>query len=189
LSGVPEAPSPAGIEASTSSFHDELVERATVVDGHADILGMLAERGVLQRGAAALADPFRAIGVTKVAGLEARGFIFAAAAALELSAGFVAIRKPGSIHPGPKEQVVTGPSWRGNEVTLVVQRAAIADGDRVLLVDDWAETGNQALGARLLIEACGGTYVGLSLLVDQLDNDTRERLAPVYSVVTASEFR
>ena len=172
-----------------SPFHDELVERARVIDGHADLLGMVSVPGVLGRAAAALAQPFATAGVDKVAGLEARGFIFGSSTALELGAGFVPIRKPGGIHPGEKASIVSAPDWRGRGVALQVQRDAIADGERVLLVDDWAETGSQALAARRLIEECGGRWAGLSLLVDQLQDDVRERLAPVASVADAEEFR
>jgi adenine phosphoribosyltransferase len=173
----------------TSPFHDELVGRATVIDGHADVLGMFVESGVLARAGAALAAPFASGRITKVAGLEARGFILGAAVALELDAGFVAVRKPGGIHPGPKASVVTKPSWRGQAVTLQVQRAAIARGDRVLVVDDWAETGSQAVAAKQLIEECGGVYAGLTMLVDQLSAELRKELAPVAAVADASEFR
>lgn len=170
-------------------FHDELLARVQVIDGHADVLGAVADAGLLARAAAALAAPFSAAGVTKVAGLEARGFIFGSAAALQLGAGFVPIRKPGGIHPGPKARVVTEPSWRGDRVTLEVQRAAIRPGDRVLLVDDWAETGSQAVAAKQLIDECGGEYLGLSLLVDQLTDEKRAVLAPVRTVADAAEFR
>jgi adenine phosphoribosyltransferase len=169
-------------------FHDELLAGVQVIDGHADVLGVVADAGLLARAAAALAAPFSAAGVTKVAGLEARGFIFGSAAALRLGAGFVPVRKPGGIHPGPKARVVTEPSWRGDRVTLEVQRAAITPGDRVLVIDDWAETGAQAVAAKQLIEECGGVYVGLSLLVDQLADETRAALAPVTTVADAAEF-
>jgi adenine phosphoribosyltransferase len=172
-----------------SPFHDELVARARLIDGHADVLGLFADAGVLRRAGVALAAPFAGDRIAKVAGLEARGFILGAAVALELDAGFVAVRKPGSIHPGPKASVVTAPSWRGHRVTLAVQRAAIRAGERVLLVDDWAETGSQALAAKQLIEECGGEYAGLSMLVDQLSDDTRNALAPVFAVADAAEFR
>jgi adenine phosphoribosyltransferase len=99
------------------------------------------------------------------------------------------VRKPGGIHPGLKARIVTAPSWRGESVTLEVQRGAIHPGDRVLLVDDWAETGAQAVAARQLIEECGGEYVGLSLLVDQLPDEVRADLAPVATVADAAEFR
>lgn len=172
-----------------SAFHDELVARVAIIDGHADVLGAVADARMLRRCAQALAAPFADADVSKVAGLEARGFIFGVATALELGAGFVPVRKPGGIHPGPKAKLVTAPSWRGESVTLEVQRAAISPDDRVLLVDDWAETGAQALAAKQLIEECGGRYIGLSLLVDQLENETRAALAPVATVADAAEFR
>jgi adenine phosphoribosyltransferase len=150
---------------------------------------MLADAGVLRRATSALAATLADVGATKVAALEARGFLFAAGVAIELGLGLVPIRKPGSIHPGEKERVVTRPDWRGREVTLAVQRSALEPRDRVALVDDWAETGSQALGARRLIEACGATYVGLSLLVDQLADDVRDQLAPVFAVADAAELR
>jgi adenine/guanine phosphoribosyltransferase-like PRPP-binding protein len=75
----------------SSPFHDELVERAVVIDGHADLLGMLADGGVLRRAVSALAAPLADVGPTKVAGLEARGFIFSAGVAIELGVGLVPI--------------------------------------------------------------------------------------------------
>lgn len=105
------------------------------------------------------------------------------AVALELAAGFVAIRKAGAIHPGPKAVVRAAADWRGNEPELVLQRAALRDGDRVLLADDWIETGSQALAARKLIEECGGRWAGLSVLVDQSRPAIRRRLEPVAAVV------
>src|SRR5262245_22057826 len=149
-------------------------------------MGLFAEPGLLARAAAAVADPFRGAGIEKVAGIEARGFVLGTSVALELGAGFVAIRKEGSIHPGPKAELKAQPDWRGNEVVLRLQRHAVEPGDAVLLVDDWAETGSKALTARRLIEECGGRYAGLSLLVDQLATDVREQLEPVAFVALAS---
>lgn len=61
------------------------------------------------------------------------------------------------MHPGPKAVRRAAPGWREQEHELSVQRAALRAADRVLLVDDWAENGNQALAARELIEECGAT--------------------------------
>jgi adenine phosphoribosyltransferase len=72
---------------------------------------------------------------------------------------------------------------------LRLQRHVISQDDAVLLVDDWAETGSVALTARRLIETCGGRYVGLALLVDQLDPDIRTALAPVAAAALAEEVR
>jgi hypothetical protein len=98
-----------------SAIHDELVERFRYFDGHSDTLGLFADPGFLRRAAAGVAAPFREKVVDKVAGIEARGFVLATAAALELVVGFVAIRKPGSIHPGPKVELGAPPDWRGLE--------------------------------------------------------------------------
>jgi adenine phosphoribosyltransferase len=173
----------------SSGLHDELVASLRYFDGHSDTLGLFADAGFLERVGRALAAPFRDAGVQKVVGIEARGFVLATAVALELGAGFVAIRKPGGVHPGPKAELTAAPDWRGRVEALRLQRHAIAGGDAVLLVDDWAETGSKALAARRLIEGCGGRYVGLSLLVDQLPEHVRDELSPVAAVALAEEVR
>jgi adenine phosphoribosyltransferase len=172
-----------------TAFHDELVAGLQYFEGHSDTLGLFADGGCLRRAAAAVAHPFRDRAIQKVVGIEARGFVLASCVALELEAGFVAIRKPGSIHPGPKVELDAPPDWRGLETTLRLQRHVIATGDRVLVVDDWAETGSKALTARRLIEACAGVYAGLSLLVDQLPDAVRDELQPVAAVALAEELR
>jgi adenine phosphoribosyltransferase len=170
-----------------SELHDELIARLRYYDGHSDTLGLFADGVFLRRAASALADPFRDADVQKVAGIEARGFILATAVALELGAGLIAIRKKGPVHPGAKAELTAPPDWRGNEEVLRLQRHVVEPGERVLVVDDWAETGSKAATARRLIESCGGVYLGLSLLVDQLANAKREELAPVSSVAFAEE--
>jgi adenine phosphoribosyltransferase len=172
-----------------ASLHDELVARLQYFDGHSDTLGLFVDGGFLRRAAAAVADPFRETGVQKVAGIEARGFVLAACVALELDAGFVAIRKPGSMHPGPKAELTAPKDWRGNETVLRLQRHVVGAGEQVLVVDDWAETGSKALTARRLIEECGGEYAGLSLLVDQLPHEIRTELEPVATVAFADQLR
>lgn len=175
--------------ALVSAFHRELVERLRFFDGHSDTLGFFADGALLKQAAEAVAAPYRGQRVQKVAGIEGRGFVLATAVALELEVGFAAIRKPGSIHPGPKVELTAPPDWRGRETLLRLQRHVIAPDENVLLVDDWAETGSKALTARRMIEACGGRYVGLSLLVDQLTAERRKELAPVAAVALASELR
>ena len=171
-----------------AAFKDDFLARFRWIDGHADMLGLFADTGFLARAVEVVAAPFRKRGITKVAAVEARGFVLGAGVALELGAGFAGIRKSGSIHPGSKAERTTEPDWRGHEHTLRVQRAALGLDDLVLLVDDWAETGSQATAARALIEDCGAAYAGLSLLVDELSDDTRARLAPVQAVVSGAEL-
>jgi adenine phosphoribosyltransferase len=164
-------------------FAETFLERFRWIGGHADVLGLLADGAFLAGAATALAEPFREAGITKVAGVEARGFVLATAVALDLGVGFVAIRKAGAIHPGPKATLRADVDWRGNELELVVQRAALTSTDRVLLADDWIETGSQALAARQLIEECGAAWAGLTVLVDQSEPAVRSRLEPLAAVV------
>jgi adenine phosphoribosyltransferase len=104
----------------------------------------------------------------KVAGIEGRGFILGAPVAVTLGAGFVACRKEGSLFPGPKLERETEPDYRGNKHRFRLRRNSVGPGDRVLLVDDWCETGNQARAAKGMIEECGGYLIGVSVIVDQL---------------------
>lgn len=167
---------------------DLLLARFRWIEGHADLAGLLADAGLFAALVAALAQPFRVLRVSKVAAVEARGLALGAPVALELGVGFVLIRKPGSIHPGAKAEAETGVDWRGRRTTLRVQRATLGSGDRVLLVDDWAETGSQAVTARELVEACGAAYAGLSLVVDELTDARRAQLEPVRAIVRADEL-
>jgi adenine phosphoribosyltransferase len=162
---------------------DRLVERFEWVEGHADVWRLFSDAVVLRELVAALGAPFAAEGVTKVAGVESRGFILGAAVAAHIGVGFVAIRKAGGLFPGAKIERQTAPDYRGLENVLRLQRAAVSSNDRVLLVDDWVEIGSQALTAKALIEEAGAAYAGCSVIVDDTDSDVRRRLAPFAALV------
>jgi adenine phosphoribosyltransferase len=134
-----------------------------------------------------LAAPF-AGRVDKVAGIESRGFLLGAAVAAELRVGFVAIRKSDGLYPGETLSEFTSADYRGRRHTFRLQRAAVADGERVGLVDDWFETGSQGLIARQLVERAGASYVGASIIVNQLSAERRRALAPCHSLVDAREL-
>ena len=133
----------------------------------------------------ALAGPFRRANITQVAGIEARGFILGGAVARELEAGFVAIRKDSGVFPGQKLTRVTASDYRGNSSLLRLQRASVSPADRVLLVDDWIETGSQAAAARALVEEAGAKFVGVSVIVDQLPRDSTPMLGTFAAVIRA----
>jgi adenine phosphoribosyltransferase len=134
----------------------------------------------------ALGAPYRSEAVSLVAGIEARGFLLAGAVAVGLGAGALPIRKDGGLFPGEKLSRVAPPGYRGTAANLRVQRRPICPDDRVLLVDDWAETGSQALTARAMVCELGATFVGTSLIVDQLDSTARARLGLVSAILPAS---
>ena len=167
----------------SAEFHREnLLSQFAWVGGHADVWRWFDDTETLRAIAAALVEPFRG-DATKIAGIESRGFILGVACALELDVGFVPIRKGVGVFPGPKATVETGADYRGERQTLRLQRAALSVSDRVLLVDDWIETGSQAEGGRALVEKCGATFLGVAAIVDQLAPERRQRLSPVHTLL------
>ena len=158
--------------------------RIEFVDGHADVWRLFDDAEQLRELAEALVEPFRGE-VTKVAGIESRGFILGTAAALALGVGFVPVRKADGLFPGPKAVAETGIDYRGNRHILRVQRAALAEGDRVLLVDDWIETGSQASAATRLVEDCGARLVGIATVVTEISPEAAGGLGRLHALVTA----
>lgn len=158
------------------------------VDGHADIWRLFSDHEVFHSVVAELGAMVRRPSATKVAGIESRGSILGGAVALQAGIGFVPIRKEAGRLPGAKVIVRAAADYRGQQHLLRVQAQSIGAGDRVVLVDDWAERGGQAAAARQLIEACGGTWAGAALVVDQLPPSIRTELQPVEHIVTADEL-
>jgi adenine phosphoribosyltransferase len=164
---------------------EDLAERMRDGDGRADIWRAFGDRELFARTVAALAVPFRGERYTRIAGIEGRGFVLGGAMAAHTGAGFVAIRKQDGWLPGEVLERVTEPDWQGRTHALRLQREALGPEDRVVLVDDWYETGAQALAARELIEATGATMLGMSIVVDDLSDDVRARLGRLHSLLRA----
>ena len=168
------------------SLAEELAERIRGgEDGRSDVWRAFADRELFARTVAALAAPLRGERYTKVAAVEARGFVLGGAVAAHTGAGFVAVRKGDGWLPGDLAERVTEPDWQGRTHSLKLQRGALSEGDRVVLVDDWFETGAQALAARALIEETGATLVGMSVVVDDLPDDVRGRLGRLHALLRA----
>jgi adenine phosphoribosyltransferase len=132
----------------------DLVEKFQWVDGHADLWPWFSDADLFARIIQALAAPFASRGITKVVSIESRAFLLAGAVARELRAGAVPIRKRGAVFPGPHYSRTTSPDWQGRHLELLLQRQSLRSTDRLLLVDDWIETGGQVVAAiDLVIEA------------------------------------
>ncbi len=155
--------------------------------GHADVWRVFADADALAAVVNGLVDPWREERITQVVGVESRGFLLGSAVAVALGAGFVAVRKAGTLFPGPTASVQVGGDYRGHRHLLRIQQQVLTTQDRVLLVDDRAEHGSQARAARALVESCQAHFVGVALLVDQLEGDVRAALGRVTSVVRADE--
>jgi len=121
-----------------------------------------------------LAEPYRGRGITKVVGIEARGFILAAPLASLLGAGFVPIRKKGKL-PGAVREVSYDLEY--GQDTVAMQEGAITSGERVLLVDDLLATGGTAQAALKLIRLSGGRVEEVLFVAELLGLPGRERLS------------
>ena len=132
-----------------------------------DITPLLADHSGFTAVVTALAavgrDDAGAVVVDKVVGMEARGFILAAPVALALHTGFVPVRKAGKL---PRKTHAVSYSLEYAQATLEMHTDAVAPGDRVLLVDDVLATGGTVKATRELVERCGGTVVGVAVLME-----------------------
>ena len=129
---------------------------------------------------AALVEP---LAFDVVAGIDALGFILGTALALRTHAGFVPIRKGGKLPVAVDSAECV--DYTGQRKTLELRRDALRPGTRVLLVDEWIETGAQAQAAIQLIEGQGGIIAGIaSLHID--DNEQTEPLRARYHCIQAA---
>jgi adenine phosphoribosyltransferase len=150
-----------------------------------DLTPLLGDARALRSAGEALAAPFADSGITRVAGIEARGFVFGALVARELGAGFVPLRKPGKL-PAATESV--GYTLEYGQAALEIHRDAISAGERVLLVDDVLATGGTALAALELIGRLGGQVAGFACLLEISALGGRDRLpagTPLHTVLHA----
>jgi adenine phosphoribosyltransferase len=146
-----------------------------------DITPMLGNHQALQFVIESIARQYRGKGVTKVVGIESRGFIFATPVALSLGVGFAPIRKPGKLPWKSRRQEYA--LEYGKDV-IEIHEDAVGPGDRVLMVDDVLATGGTMEAACALVHACGATVMGCAFAIDLAFLGGAKRLpVPAYSVV------
>jgi adenine phosphoribosyltransferase len=123
---------------------------------------------------AAYRGPDGSLGFDVVAGIEARGFVIAAAVAYASGVGVVAVRKAGKL---PRKTISATYALEYGEATLEVHTDAFVAGHRVLVLDDVLATGGTAEATLGLIERAGGIVAGLCVLLELGFLDGRRRLA------------
>jgi adenine phosphoribosyltransferase len=148
-----------------------------------DITPLLADAEAFRVSVDAIAERFAGVGVDRVLGVEARGFILAAPVAYRFGAGFTPVRKAGKL-PWRVEAEEYALEY-GTDL-LEIHRDALDEGDRVLVVDDVLATGGTAAATVRLVERLGGHVVGLGFVIELAFLAGRERLAgrDVLSLVT-----
>jgi adenine phosphoribosyltransferase len=138
-----------------------------------DITTLLKDAAAFRQSIDLLAERCAPYQATKVIGIESRGFIFAAPLADRLSAGFVPVRKLGRL-PGDTVSAEYALEYGTN--TVEMHRDAIAQGERVLIVDDLLATGGTCRAAIDLVEQVGGTVVGCAFLIELTFLEGRDAL-------------
>lgn len=138
-----------------------------------DITTLLGAPRAFRRSIDELVHPYAGLQVSKIAGIEARGFILGGAMAHQLSAGFVPIRKKGKL---PHDTVRVAYSLEYGVDEMEMHRDAIMEGESVILVDDLIATGGTAEGAVKLLRQMGANIVAACFVIDLPDLGGRRKL-------------
>jgi adenine phosphoribosyltransferase len=128
-----------------------------------DITTLLGDARAFRRAVDELVQPYAGLGIVKVAGIEARGFILGGAMAHQLSCGFVPIRKKGKL---PHETVKIAYSLEYGVDEMEIHTDAVAKGEKVILVDDLIATGGTATAAVQLLQKLGAEVVAAVFVID-----------------------
>lgn len=131
-----------------------------------DITTLIGDGEGLAASVAMLAERARDGGAQRIAGMEARGFIFGAAVAVALGIGFIPVRKPGKL---PVDTIGVDYALEYGTDRLEVDPAAIAPGMRVAIVDDLIATGGTALATAELLRQAGARVDHALFVIDLPD--------------------
>lgn len=165
-----------------------ILQRFRWIDGDADTWTMLRDPVALRAVVNALADLMADQELDVIVGIEARGFVLGPSVAIALGIGFSPIRKNGAKFPGDVLRHQSTPDYRGRTQVFEARRDHYASGQRVGLVDNWIETGSQAVAAQRLIATAGAELAAVAVIIDEASDDLRQVLSPIQSIVTAAEL-
>lgn len=140
-----------------------------------DITPILSDGKLFRRTIDLLCETAGGAKIDKIVGIDARGFIFGAAMADRLGAGFVPIRKKGKL-PWKTHQAAYALEY--GESVIELHEDAVHPGESVLLVDDLLATGGTAAAALGLLDKLGASVVGVSFVIELAFLNGREKLAP-----------
>lgn len=149
-----------------------------------DITPVLSDPKLFSLSLDALLDTVKGQAVDKVIGIDARGFIFGAAIADRLGAGFVPMRKKGKLPFKTRQESYT---LEYGEATMELHEDAIHPGEKVFLVDDLLATGGTAAAAVKLIQALNGDLIASSFFIELSFLNGRgplETAAPVHCLLS-----
>jgi adenine phosphoribosyltransferase len=147
-----------------------------------DITTLLQDREGFKLAIDAITMPYRDQKVDLVVGIESRGFIFGAAVADRIGAGFAPVRKPGKL---PSSTIRASYNLEYGSDSLEMHADAVRNGQRTIIIDDLLATGGTARATTDLVKKLGGHVVGIGFLIELVALNGRSRLAgeSVHSVL------
>ena len=150
-----------------------------------DITPLISDEHGLSACVDSMVDHFLGMGINKVVGSEARGFLIGTPVAYRLGAGFVPARKPGKL---PREVYSQRYALEYGTDELQIHKDALKPTDRVLVVDDLVATGGTAVATAKLVEQTGAKILGFSFILELAFLNPREVIAKefdqeVYSLI------
>ncbi|MDD5477027.1 MAG: adenine phosphoribosyltransferase [Candidatus Omnitrophica bacterium] len=147
-----------------------------------DVTTLIQNKEAFKKAVDLLAKRYKAKGFDKVVGVEARGFIFGAAVAYKIGAGFVPVRKKGKL---PSKTISTTYQLEYGTDTLEIHQDAIAPGEKVLIIDDLLATGGTVKAATELVSQLGGNIAEIAFVIELVDLKGKDKLKeyPVYSLI------
>jgi len=153
-------------------YYDSYINKNTT--GRCDVTPLFENFEVFTRLIGDLIKPFKNVKFDKIVGLDALGFVLGGAMAIRMKKGFVPVRKGGGL-PGVKGTVVRTSfvDYSKNRKIFEMNNNSIKKDDKVLIVDEWIETGTQVKASIRLIEKLGGKVIGISTLNIDKNNKTR----------------
>jgi len=138
-----------------------------------DITTLLKDPDAFRKVIDILTERYRGQGITKILGIDSRGFIFAPCVAYNLDAGFVPVRKKGKL---PAETLSADYNLEYGSNTIEIHKDALDSSDKVVIIDDLIATGGTAAAAAKLVAELGAELVEMAFMVELSGLNGRESL-------------
>lgn len=147
-----------------------------------DITTLMQDKAAFKKAVDLLAKKYKSKKIDKVVGVEARGFIFGAAVAHKIGAGFVPVRKKGKL---PFKTISATYELEYGTDTLEIHKDAINPGEKVLIIDDLLATGGTIKAVIGLVKQLGGKISGIGFVIELVDLKGKDKFKehPIYSLI------
>lgn len=148
-----------------------------------DITTLLKDAEAFRKVIDILSERYRDRGITKILGIDSRGFIFAPCVAYNLGAGFVPVRKKGKL---PAETLSVDYELEYGSNTIEIHKDALETGDKVVIIDDLIATGGTAAATAQMVEELGAELVEMAFMIELSFLEGRKNLpedAEVFSIL------